>query len=358
MQNGVYMKKLNLFISVLLIVILSLQIGLALGLSQGPDVWIIGKGRAKKGKQQPPQVIPWGVNRIGALDAWNIATGVGVQVAVLDTGVDKDHPDLKGNVVWGISVVGNKVSTKYRDWKDKNGHGTHVAGTIAALFNKIGVVGVGYNISIYAIKVLDNSGSGRWSDVAEGIIWALKGPDGVIDADGDGLVAGDPDDDAAEVISMSLGGFSYSKEVEDAIKLAYNYGVVIVAAAGNEGTSGVTYPAKFPEVIAVAAIDENDNVPWWSSKGVEVELAAPGVDILSTIPNARYTSYSGTSMAAPHVSATVALMISKLVSEGRTYTVEYIRTILHNTADDIGTPGWDIESGYGVVRADLAVYNV
>lgn len=351
------MRFFKSLLAIIFILIFSLQVIALISLDSEPEVRILGFNVDIGGKPQPSQVIPWGLVRIGAPDAWNISTGLSVEVAVLDTGVDKDHEDLGKNVVWGISVVGDTVSTNYRDWKDRNGHGTHVAGTIAALFNDIGVVGVGYNISIYAIKVLDNSGFGTWTDLAEGILWALKGPDGVIDSDQDGIVAGDPDDDAAEVISMSLGGFGYSKEVEDAVKLAYSYGVVLVAAAGNEGEEGVTYPAKFPEVIAVAAIDDNDSVPSWSSKGPEVELAAPGVDILSTVPNNRYDSYSGTSMAAPHVSATAALMISKILLDNRDYTVDYIRMVLIDTADDIGEPGWDQDSGYGVVRADLAVAN-
>lgn len=349
MRNTLYI------ISIIMIILITTQSLTTIVYANKPDVWILaGKGK-KHGKTQPPQTIPWGVTRIHAPDAWGTSTGLSVQVAVLDTGVDKDHPDLSGNVVWGISVVGNKESTKYRDWKDKNGHGTHVAGTIAALNNQIGVVGVGYNISIYAIKVLSDSGYGSWTDLAEGIIWALKGPDGIIDKDGDGIAAGDPDDDAAEVISMSLGGTTYSAEVENAVNLAYSYGAVLVAAAGNEGASGVTYPAKLPNVIAVAAIDKYDSVPSWSSKGPEVELAAPGVDILSTVPHGGYKSYSGTSMATPHVSATAALVISKLLIESRQYTPDYIRQTLINTAEDIGAPGWDSESGYGVVRADLAV---
>jgi subtilisin family serine protease len=206
------------------------------------------------------------------------------------------------------------------------------------------VVGVAYNIEIYAIKVLSDSGSGTWQDAAEGIYWAMKGPDGIM---------GTADD--AEVISMSFGGFSYDEGFYKAVKAAYDAGIVLVAAAGNEGEEGVTYPAKFPEVIAVAAIDENDNVASWSSKGPEVELAAPGVNVLSTIPNNRYAYYSGTSMACPHVSGTVGLMISKILNSGRTYTVGYIRYILQTTADDIGPTGKDDASGYGVIRADKAV---
>jgi subtilisin family serine protease len=314
-----------------------------------PDISIL------VGPPQPSQTIPWGISRIGAPDAWSTSTGEGIQVAILDTGIDRDHEDLYLNVKWGISVVGDAESTNYRDWDDKNGHGTHVAGTIAALYNDIGVVGVGYNIQIYAIKVLDNAGFGTWEDAADGVWWAMKGPDGIIDKDGDGIVAGDPDDDAAEVISMSFGGFGYDEAFHQAIIAAYNAGIVLVAAAGNEGDDGVTYPAKFNEVIAVAATDENDNVASWSSKGPEVELAAPGVGILSTVPNNRYESYSGTSMACPHVSGTVGLMISKILAEGRSYTVEGIRDILHQTADDIGPAGVDDASGYGIVRADKAV---
>jgi len=307
------------------------------------------------GRTQPAQMIPWGISRIHAPEVWSTSTGVGVQVAVLDTGVQKDHVDLYVNIKWGISVIGDKESTDYRDWKDKNGHGTHVTGTVAAMNNDIGVVGVAYNIEIYAIKVIADSGSGTWQDAADGVYWAMKGPDGIIDKDGDGKVAGDPDDDAAEVISMSFGGFGYDQGFYDALRAAYSYGIVLVAAAGNEGDSGVTYPAKHPEVIAVAATDENDNVASWSSKGPEVEIAAPGVNVLSTYRNNWYAYGSGTSMAAPHVSGTAGLMISKILADGRTYTVEGIRDTLRTTADDIGPAGKDDASGYGIVRADKAV---
>ena len=163
------------------------------------------------------------------------------------------------------------------------------------------------------------------------------------------------DEDAAEAISMSLGGSSYSQEVEEAVKAAYSYGLVLVAAAGNEGEDGVLCPTKLAEVIAVAAIDENDDIPSWSSKGPEVELSAPGVNVLSTIPKDRYDYYSGTSMACPLVSGTIGLMVSKMLDEGYTYTIEEIRDILHKNADDIGSASWDSASGYGVVRADKAV---
>jgi len=350
------MRNRKTFALTTILVFLTLQIGTVQARRLKPEVWILGKPDWARGpSKQPEQVIPWGIERIRASDAWQTSTGILVQIAVLDTGVDKDHEDLNINIKWGISVVGDDESTKYRDWRDKNGHGTHVAGTIAAMYNDVGVVGVGYDISIYAIKVLSNSGFGSWQDLADGILWAIKGPDGIIDIDGDGMVAGDPDDDAAEVISMSLGGTSYSAEVEAAIKAAYDAGIVLVAAAGNEGDDGVTYPAKYDLVIAVSAIDKNDDIPSWSSKGPEVELAAPGVSVLSTVPHDKYEEYSGTSMACPHVSGTIGLMISKILAEGRDYTVEGIREILRATADDLAPSGWDSASGYGVVRADKAV---
>lgn len=307
----------------------------------------------KKPSSSNGQTVPWGIERIHAPDAWSTSTGENIQVAVLDTGIDPNHEDLKGRVVWGICVVGIKVSTNPRDWTDRNGHGTHVAGTIAALNNDIGVVGVAYDVELYAIKVLNNGGFGTWEDVAEGIWWAIKGPDGIIDSDGDGIVAGDPDDDAAEVISMSLGGYSDSPELHKAVEMAYSYGIVIVAAAGNEGYDYPAYPAAYPEVIAVGAIDQNDIVPDWSNKGVE--LVAPGVSILSTLPRNNYGEYSGTSMATPHVSGTVALMFAAALTKGYIPAPDDIRDSLHGTADDIYDEGYDSISGYGVVRADLAV---
>ncbi|WP_297127554.1 S8 family peptidase [Thermococcus sp.] len=314
---------------------------------------------------QPSQVIPWGIDRINAPDVWNITTGASngvIEVAVLDTGVDWDHPDLAANIAWGVSTIGGVVSTDPADWYDGNGHGTHVIGTIAALNNDIGVVGVAPNVEIYAIKVLDDRGSGTYSDIMLGIEQALLGPDGVLDADGDGIIVGDPDDDAAEVISMSLGGSVDDTALHDMIITAYNYGVVIVAAAGNEAADQPSYPAIYPEVIAVGATNSTDGVAWFSN--LQPEVAAPGVDILSTYPDDSYETLSGTSMATPHVSGVVALIQAAYYNKYGTVlpvgtfddlTTDTVRGILHVTADDLGDTGWDIYYGYGIVRADLAV---
>ncbi len=314
---------------------------------------------------QPSQTVPWGIERVKAPETWNVTTGASngvIEVAILDTGVDWDHPDLKDNIAWGVSTIGGEVSTDAADWYDGNGHGTHVAGTIAALNNDIGVVGVAPGVEIYAIKVLNDRGSGAYTDIAIGIEQALLGPDGVLDKDNDGIIVGDPDDDAAEVISMSLGGPSDDDYLHEMITKAYNYGVVIVAASGNEGEDQPSYPAIYPEVIAVGATDSDDNIASFSNR--QPEVSAPGVDILSTYPDDTYKTLSGTSMATPHVSGVVALIQAAYYNKyGKVLPVgtfndtktDTVRGILHVTADDLGDPGWDIYYGYGIVRADLAV---
>ncbi len=323
-----------------------------------------GKDKDKEA-QQPPQQIPWGVDRINAIEAWSTSDGSSggvIEVAIIDTGIDIDHPDLQANIAWGVSVLHGRVSTKPRDYKDENGHGTHVAGIIAALNNEIGVVGVAPAVEIYVVKAFGASGTGWISDIILGIEQAMLGPDGKLDRDGDCVVAGDPDDDAAEVISMSFGSSSPSDTLHDALIEAYDYGIVLVAAAGNEGALTPSYPAAYPEVIATGATDSNDNVASWSNRGVE--LTAPGVNILSTYPDDSYKELSGTSMACPHVSGVAALIQAAYYNEyGVILSVGgfsdtgclTVRGILHDKADDKGDQGYDSDYGYGIVRADLAV---
>nr|2ZWP_A Chain A, Tk-subtilisin [Thermococcus kodakarensis]2ZWP_B Chain B, Tk-subtilisin [Thermococcus kodakarensis] len=324
----------------------------------GKPSWLGG------GSTQPAQTIPWGIERVKAPSVWSITDGSVsvIQVAVLDTGVDYDHPDLAANIAWCVSTLRGKVSTKLRDCADQNGHGTHVIGTIAALNNDIGVVGVAPGVQIYSVRVLDARGSGSYSDIAIGIEQAILGPDGVADKDGDGIIAGDPDADAAEVISMSLGGPADDSYLYDMIIQAYNAGIVIVAASGNEGAPSPSYPAAYPEVIAVGAIDSNDNIASFSNR--QPEVSAPGVDILSTYPDDSYETLMGTAMATPHVSGVVALIqaayyqkYGKILPVGTFDDISKntVRGILHITADDLGPTGWDADYGYGVVRAALAV---
>jgi len=241
--------------------------------------------------------LQWGMYKVQAAgtaeSGWNVSRGnSNIKVAVLDTGIDTSHEDLKGKV----AASHNCTDTFTSD--DSNGHGTHVAGIIAASTNNgKGVSGLGYNTTLYNVKTLNNSGSGYYSWIANCLVWAA--------------------DNGADVISMSLGGSNNSRTLEDAVNYAYQKGVVIVAAAGNEGSSSPSYPAYFSNVISVAATDKNDGKPSWSNWGSWVDVAAPGVSIYSTLPShynsfrqLNYGQLSGTSMAAPHVAGLAALILS------------------------------------------------
>lgn len=268
----------------------------------------------------------WGVKRIGAgvvHDSGN--KGAGVEVAVLDTGIDWDHPDLDGNIKGGINYVGKGRRVNLGAWDDDNGHGTHVAGIIAAEDNDIGVVGVAPEASLSAVKVLDKNGSGYVSDIIAGLDWCVA--------------------ENKDVANMSLGADSHVQAFQDACDEASEAGLLLVAAAGNDGSS-VDYPAAYDSVIAVSATDISDGIASFSDYGSEVELSAPGVSIYSTYMGGGYATGSGTSMAAPHVAGTAALVIAA--------NIVGVRTQLQNTADDLGDTGWDQYYGYGLVDADEA----
>jgi subtilisin family serine protease len=231
------------------------------------------------------QEIPWGVKKIGAPSVWKDTGGQGVRVGIIDTGIDLSHPDLKEN----IKMTGWVLDCQ--NIIDDNGHGSHVAGIIAALDNDIGVIGVAPKVEIYAVKAFSKSGRGNISDVIEGLDWCVE--------------------NKVQVINMSF-GFKNSKALEKAIKEVYKRKIVLVAASGNSGgDNSVMYPARYPEVIAVTASNSDDKVAWFSSGGTEVDVMAPGAGILSTYKNGGYKSMSGTSMACPHVTAACALILSK-----------------------------------------------
>jgi subtilisin family serine protease len=254
------------------------------------------------------QPIPWGVARINADDAWVISTGAGIKVAVLDTGIDRDHPDLDANLTDCLNFI-----QSWKTCEDDNGHGTHVSGIIAGENNSFGVVGVAPNAKIYSLKVLDSRGSGYLSDVIEGLDWAVA--------------------NKMQVVNMSLGTSSDVASFSEAVKRVSAAGITQVAAAGNSGPGAKTvlYPAKYPEVIAVSASDSSDGIPSWSSRGPEIDLAAPGVNINSTYLNGKYKVLSGTSMAAPHVAGTVALRLFLKPGE----TPSQIETILEANTDPL-----------------------
>ncbi|MFQ5406949.1 MAG: S8 family serine peptidase, partial [Anaerolineales bacterium] len=265
----------------------------------------------------------YGPVRIQAPLAWDITTGASsVVIAVVDTGVDLDHPDLAAKIVAGYDFVNNDSSAQ-----DDQGHGTHVAGIAAAASNNgVGIAGVSWGARIMPVKVLDSNGSGSYSNVASGIIWAA--------------------DNGAKVINLSLGGSGGSAALEDAVNYAYGRGALVVAAAGNSGASGVLYPAAYANAVAVAATDASDNVASFSTYGSEVEVAAPGVSIYATYLNDTYASLSGTSMATPHV-AGVAAVLAGQTGFG---TPAAIRAALQATALDRGATGRDQNYGYGIVQ--------
>ncbi|HKF20424.1 MAG TPA: S8 family serine peptidase [Candidatus Angelobacter sp.] len=308
----------------------------------------------------------WGHYKIGAPTAWNTTLGDSIIVAVVDTGIDYNHPDIAANV-WintqeipnnGIDDDGNGFIDDVRGWDfigancgsptqgndpiDHFGHGTHVAGTIAAVGNNgIGIIGIAWHAQVMAVKGLDDSGCGLDSTLAPAIQYAAH--------------------NGADVINASWGGQGTSQTLEDAIQFAYSLGVVFVAAAGNSSEDALNFfPANSPEAITVAASDPFDGFANFSNFGSKIDVTAPGVDVLSLraagsllgpIVDNDYTRLSGTSMATPHVAGTAALILS----QHPTYAPEDVRQALRASASPIGTPGWDLQFGYGIVNATAAL---
>jgi subtilisin family serine protease len=281
------------------------------------------------------QVTPSGIAQIDAPAAWAITTGAKVKVALLDTGIDYMHPDLAANIKGGANIVSFR-----RPASDDNGHGTHVAGIVAALNNMVGVVGVGPNIELYNVKVLGADASGMLSDIIAGLDWCVT--------------------NHMQVVNMSLETTEDNQAFHDAITKAYQAGLVMVAAAGNYGAGAdtVEFPARYGEVIAVSAVDSTNNLAWFSSVGPEVALAAPGVAIRSCYLGDGYMTLSGTSMASPHVAGVAALIISTPVGSYDTngngiWDPDEVKARLMATAQNLNL--LPTQQGAGLVRADLAV---
>ncbi|MBI4042010.1 MAG: S8 family peptidase [Deltaproteobacteria bacterium] len=280
----------------------------------------------------------WGVKRIGAGTVHDSGNkGTDIKVAVIDSGVDYNHPDITANFAGGYDFVNDDT-----DPMDDNGHGTHVTGTVAALDNDVGVVGVGPEISIYALKILNSSGSGSWSDAIAALDWAVN--------------------NGIQVTNNSYGsGSDPGDVVEAAFDAADAAGILNVAAAGNSGNcagkgDNVGYPARFASVIAVAATNQDDKRPCFSSTGPDVELAAPGVGINSTLLDGGYGTKSGTSMASPHVAGTAALVIATGITDtnGNGRINDEVRQLMNDTAEDLGVAGRDPHYGFGLVSAAAA----
>ncbi|MFG1924958.1 S8 family serine peptidase [Cryptosporangium sp. NPDC048952] len=280
----------------------------------------------------PYRASQWALTALGAEKTWTATTGTGVTVAVVDTGVQRNHPDLAGTVLSGVDLVGD-VPSSTDGSNDENGHGTHVAGIVGAIANnKVGVAGLAPGVTILPVRVLDGDGAGYDSAIAQGIVKAV--------------------DRGAAVINLSVGG-TEAGAAASAVRYALGKNVIVVAAAGNERQDGnaISYPAADAGVIGVAATDSTNKDAPFSNTGSYVDLAAPGVGIWSTFKGSTYKQLSGTSMATPYVSAAAAL--AKAVSPGLTPAT--MTTLLQNTATDIGVAGRDDATGYGLVNPYAAV---
>ncbi|MCU9614801.1 S8 family serine peptidase [Caldibacillus lycopersici] len=274
---------------------------------------------------EPAQVITWDRERVKLRESiQSNFTGKGIKVAVIDTGIAL-HDDLQ--VAGGISFVDYTTS-----YYDDNGHGTHVAGIIAAKNNNIGVVGIAPDVQLYSVKVLDFDGSGYISDLVEAIQWSIEND--------------------MDILNISSGSLVNSQILERMINAAYENGLLIVAAAGNDGTEDtkidtINYPGKFDSTIAVGALDENNQRAIFSSTGSALEISAPGENIVSTYLNNGYISMSGTSMATPVVSGIVAL----LKEANPNLTNIQLRSLLQKGSIDLGMQGRDSLFGYGLAQA-------
>ncbi|OVE34508.1 alkaline serine protease [Priestia aryabhattai] len=266
----------------------------------------------------------YGPQKVQAPDAWDVTTSNGnIKIAIVDTGIQLNHPELSIKLWPGYNFVeGNLVPN------DGNGHGTHVAGIAAALTeNGLGIAGMAPSASLIPVRALDNSGNGLLSNIANAITYSTNA--------------------GAKVINLSLGSSQSSITLENAVNYAWNQGVVVIAAAGNEASSTPTYPAAYQNVIAVASTDNNDQKSDFSNFGTWVDVSAPGSTILSTYIGSYYAYLSGTSMAAPHVAGLAAL----LAAQGQTNL--QIRNTIQSTCDVI--PGTGVYWTYGRINANRAV---
>lgn len=233
------------------------------------------------------QGIPWGVRHIRAPQAWSQTTGYRVKIGVIDTGVDFSHPDLQHSLASGINLV-NRAQPPH----DDNGHGTHIAGTIAAANRLQGMIGVAPRAMIYPIKAFDHNGSAYVADIVLAIEWCIR--------------------NRMDIINMSFGMKSRSKSLMTAVASAYNAGIIIVASSGNDGKRrSVDYPARYSQTISVGATTRLRRIAPFSNRGSLVDVYAPGDKIHSAWLNGAYNEMSGTSMATSHVSGAIALLLAK-----------------------------------------------
>ncbi len=274
--------------------------------------------------------IDWGIKQVHAPDIWDLTMGEGIKVAILDTGVDSDHPDLEGNIKLHVDFTRSPSGSE-----DRIGHGTHVAGIIGAMSNDVGVIGIAPHVSMYCGKVLADNGQGSYEAIIEGIYWSIE--------------------QKVDIINMSLGSPTRPpQELYEAIKKAHEIGIIMVSATGNSNTK-VGWPAMYDEVIAVSAMDDKNIRAAFSNFGIKNEIMAPGVQILSTYKDGGYAKQSGTSMATPIVTGCIALFLSYCRIKGVEMTLEDIHQKLIDACDDLDVPGRDDYTGYGIINMNKMI---
>lgn len=265
--------------------------------------------------------IPWGIKQIKAPQAWSISTGHRMKIAVIDTGVDFAHPDLKYSLTRGINLVHRNIPPY-----DDNGHGTHISGTIAAANSTQGMIGVAPRSVVYPVKAFDHNGSAFVSDIILAIDWCVRAE--------------------IDIINMSFGMQTRSRTLLDIVGKANQAGVIIVASSGNDGKRRTAdYPARYPQTISVGATDRNRKIPAFSNRGQFVDIYAPGDKIVSAWLQGKYHEMSGTSMATSHVSGAIALLLAQKPDLKKTAT---IKALLRRTSSPL-----KLKKGYSVSDGEV-----
>lgn len=274
------------------------------------------------------EVIDYGVRMVGAPLEWNETRGEGVRVGIIDTGVDTDHIELKGRIKDCVNFSGGSTDRV----EDENGHGTHIAGIVAAEQNGVGVVGVAPKTELYIAKAFGEDGKTQYPAIEKSVKWM--------------------EERKVDVINMSFSSAYTSSKYRSLIWSAHEKGISIICAAGNEGELGentIGYPANYPETVAVSAVDINRNIADFSSRGNAAEICAAGIDVYSTYLDGGYATLSGTSMACPIITGAAAILIAKgYIRYGRRLTPEEIRLLLNIYTEKLGNPGRDKSYGYGI----------
>ncbi len=277
----------------------------------------------------PKETIDYGVKMLGVTYEWHETMGEGIKVGIIDTGIDLDHEDLRGRIKEYI----NFTTKDEKDVKDTNGHGTHVAGTICANKNGIGIVGAAPKCDLYVAKAFNEKGNAETESIIKSFDWLIS--------------------KKVHVINMSFSADKPNEYEKMMIRKCYENGIILVGAAGNDGGNGdedtIGYPAKYDKVIAVTAVDMNLNRAPFSSQGQKAQVAAAGTNILSTYKNNTYAVLSGTSMATPLISGAAAILQGKSkIRFGRFLTPDELSLVMNIYADDLGFYGKDNQLGYGL----------